>query len=444
MLSGKDLDSASNLILKDAVANSEEDTEMKYADGSTSAVVKCKLKSITEPLLKLLCQPLTTMMEDFNIDLVLEVQVYWQSAKGNPTGEAHLHPVNATVAVFSVGAPGVLSICKKQGDCDPASIKEAQWRDYEIPIGSLYIFKGNEYLHKARIQEGCEEDATRGVCVVFFQCNICWPRYERYEALVDKLASWLPNTMTPEILGLIEGYVVVVVRSAVDQNAGKPRTVVVYPRYLKEIDDHDMLQDQVMQALMILLQDSVPGMLGFLDPLAEVATMPNFHTNLERGDKVFQLLHVPPAHWAICFAKERHLYFVCSSNRAAKAAVKRRMARMFCDPSSPSTNLVVERVFVEEQTEVECGCRAFIGGILLFLRYNFDVTAFCKALYPNVHKQYEFVKRCLLEPRQAPRLFKQLIDILDILPRGDSSNPRRSKANTFTINYALQKVCEDI
>ena len=195
---------------------------------------------------------------------------------------------------------------------------------------------------------------------------------------------------------------------------------------------------------MILLQDSVPGMLGFLDPLEEVATMPNFHTNLERGDKVFQLLHVPPAHWAICFAKERHLYFVCSSNRAAGAAAKRRMARMFCDPSSPSTNLVVERVVVEEQTDVECGCRAFIGGILLFLRYNFDVTAFCKALYPNVHKQYEFVKRCLLEPSQAPRLFKQLIDILDILPRGDSSNPRRSKAKTFTINYTLQKVCEDI
>ena len=123
MLSREDLNSASNLILKDAVANSEEDTEMKYADGSTSAGVICKSKSITEPLLKLLCQPLTTMMEDFNIDLVLEVQVYWQSAKGSPTGEAHLDPVNATVAVFSVGAPGVLSIFKVPGDFDASAAR---------------------------------------------------------------------------------------------------------------------------------------------------------------------------------------------------------------------------------------------------------------------------------------------------------------------------------
>ena len=444
MLSEKDLESASKLILVDAVSKSEESTEMRYADGSTSAVVKCTLPSITDPLLTLLCRPLKTMMEDFNLDLVIEVQVYWQRAKGKPT-EAHLDPDDATVAVFSVGAPGVLSIHKEAGDFVPESIKEAQWRHYEIPIGALYIFKGNEYMHKARIQEGFGEDATRGVCVVFFRGKSCWPRYEKYEAaLFDTLGLCLP-AMIPKIRSLIECYVVIVVRGAVDQS-GKPRTVVVYPRYLKEIDDHDMLCAGVMQALMILLQDFVPGMLGFHDPFVEVATMPNFHENLERGDRVFQLLHVPPKHWAICFVEERQLYFVCSLNRAAGAEAKGRMARMFCDPSLPYKNLVVKRIFVEEQTESECGCRAFIGGIL-FLRDDFDVTAFRKALYPDVHKQYEFVKRCLLEPDQTPCVFKK------ILLRGDSSNPdssnpsrRSNKATTFTINYAqtLQEVCEHI
>jgi hypothetical protein len=422
VLSIKDLESASNLILIDAVA---------CVEASVQA-------AITEKLFDLLLVPLQIMMPNFSMSLVVGTQIDWFDAKQAPK-KFQLYDQEVTVGVFSVGARGVLSILKDAGDFDMVEINSQASLDYLIDINSLYICKVSEFMNKVRIQDGYEEGVKRGAFLVSFRGNDCWPMPERYEALYDKLCTWLPSSMNPNCVSLIEEYVITVVRGAFDQRFNKPRTVVLYKNHLKQIDAHGLLDDTTMDALMIYLRDFSPGALGFQLLQHGESMLRNYYTELLFGDQIFQLIHIPPNHYGICFAHERVLYFVCPLNHLPGEEAKRRMSKIFCDPRNPLANLEVQCVHVQPQTEVECGCRAFLGGLVFLSRGEaFDLASFGKLSYPSVQKQYELVKRCVLEGNQAQLLMQQALD--EILSGPCYEAPKIIKKKVFTINFAQSKV----
>ena len=140
--------------------------DMELWDGRPLSRVQCRKIHIIIPAVTLLLQHIRKLVPGFRIEDMLEQYFYWLRPTSTKKVVGHLDgndDQDVVALVFSLGATGVLGIQPIAGDFSVDELRA--WRRVFINSNSLYLMKGNSFVHEVRLKEGSDTD--RAILVLF-------------------------------------------------------------------------------------------------------------------------------------------------------------------------------------------------------------------------------------------------------------------------------------